>query len=210
MDEQEQIKHLIVETEEAIKFFSNEKKPDLERSTCAAFLRCHGIDVNVEEIESYSDEPPDVIYKEARFEIKELLDDDRRRHDEYKKKLERLKKAKKLSDLSQPYTPTFVTIRDIAKRSCTLLEKHSKRYDKALISSLDILIYFNLMDYYLDEEFVEPDITDLKAQGWRSVSMVSGSSAFVFCAQDSAPDFLLKNVGDLKQPSNIMGLFDLE
>jgi len=93
---------LIKHTEDSITFFSNSMKSERERSVCAAFLRCLGIDFSAEEIVAKRNDPPDVVFRQANFEIRELYEVGRKRHDEYRERLEELKQAKTMDDTFVP------------------------------------------------------------------------------------------------------------
>jgi hypothetical protein len=95
MDEK-YLKGLLADYKETVHLLSSrEMKPERERSVCRAFLKCAGIPYTEERIRSVAprDEPPDVLFDKARFEVREVLDDERRRGDELKEKVQRLKKA---------------------------------------------------------------------------------------------------------------------
>ncbi|MBI4680198.1 MAG: DUF1780 domain-containing protein [Nitrospirae bacterium] len=209
MDDRKMIQEMIYDTEESIKFFSSAKKPDRERSACAAFLRSLNIKFNANDLQSIEDDPPDVIFDKAKFEVKEYLDDDRRRHAEFKQRLDKLRQAQKLSDLLQPYRPFNITMRDVSGRLSPFLEDYAKSYGRTLCSSLDVLVYFNLTDCHVEGDNVDPDNSRLLKQGWRSVSMITNSFAYIFFAQDSAPEFLIANSGIIKKAPVISGLFDI-
>ena len=203
------IQEMIYDTEESIKFFSSAKKPDRERSVCAAFLRSLKIKFNANDLQSIDDDPPDVIFGKARFEVKEYLDDDRRRHDEFKQRLKQLRQAQKLSDLLQPYRPFNITMRDVSERITSFLEEYAKSYGMTHCSSLDVLVYFNLIDCHIVDDNAKPDNSRILKQGWRSVSIITNSFAYIFIAQDSAPEFLIANSGMIKKAPVISGLFDI-
>lgn len=76
----ELIRQMISDTEESIRFFSSQKKPDREQAVCAALLRCLGIEFKITDLEIIKNDPPDIRFDAGNFEIKEYLDDDRRRH----------------------------------------------------------------------------------------------------------------------------------
>lgn len=210
MDEMELIRQMISDTEELIRFFSSQKKPDRERATCAAFLRCLGIEFKVTDLVCVKADPPDICFDAANFEIKEYLDDDRRRHDEYKKLLEKLKASKKLSDLIELYRPPqSLSINEAAERVDNFIADYARSYGQKLCSTLDMLVYFNLNGYYLDDKDVSTDVSIMINQGWRSVSIISNSMAFVFFASESAPIFLRNAVGKVKCEWKGSGLFDL-
>ena len=106
MNEIELIKQMISDTEESIKFFSGQKKPDREQSVCAALLRCLGIKFKIADLKPIRNDPPDICFSTANFEIKEYLDDGIRRHEEYKKFLEKLKTVKKTFRFDRAIYPT--------------------------------------------------------------------------------------------------------
>lgn len=203
------IQEMIYNTEESIKFFSSAKKPDRERTACAAFLQSLNIKFNANDLQSIKNDPPDVIFGKAKFEVKEFLDDDRRRHDEFKQRLGKLRQAQKLSDLLQPYKPFNITMKDVSKRISPFLNEYATSYGKTLCSSLDALVYFNLMDCHIIYNDIEPDKSKLIKQGWRSVSIITNSLAYIFFAQDSSPEFLIANSGLIKKAPVNSGLFDL-
>jgi hypothetical protein len=210
MDEMELIKQMISETEESIRFFSSRKKPDRERSVCAAFLRCLGIKFKVTDLVINETDPPDIYFDAANFEIKEYLDDDRRRHEECKKFLEKLKTAKRLSDLIEPYNPLQpLTIKEVCDRVTNFIEDYARNYGNKVCSTLDLMVYFNLNGYYLDDKDFSGDLSGMMKQGWRSVSIVSNSMAYIFFASESAPVFLRNAVGKIKRAWKKSGLFDL-
>ena len=201
---------MIIETEESIKFFSSQKKPDREKTTCSAFLKCLGIDFNLTDLKCIKNDPPDIQFLTANFEIKEYLDDQRKRHYEYKRLLEKLLKAHKLSDLMEPYSaPKPLAVKYVGEKISIFLEEYSKIYGKKLCSTLDALIYFNLNGYYINDTDVSVDVQGMRNQGWKSVSIVSNLLAFIFYAHDSAPEFLKNNIGMIKHEWKGTGLFDI-
>ena len=81
---QKYIANLVTHSEETLAMLSNAQKAKRERMVCAAFLRCLGISFSSKDIESSQDDPPDVTFKDACFEVRELIDKGRKRGDEYK------------------------------------------------------------------------------------------------------------------------------
>lgn len=51
-------------------FLSNKMKPERERSVCRAFLRAIGVSFEESEIIAPTDEPADVAFRDARFQIR--------------------------------------------------------------------------------------------------------------------------------------------
>ncbi|HLD80372.1 MAG TPA: hypothetical protein VJA18_07505, partial [Candidatus Nanoarchaeia archaeon] len=75
------------------------------------------------------------------------------------------------------------------------IENYAKAYGDKLCSSLDLIVYFNLNGYYLDDKDISANLSGMKKQGWRSVSIVSNSNAFIFFALENAPVFLKNAIG---------------
>jgi Putative endonuclease, protein of unknown function (DUF1780) len=69
---------------ESIHFFSSANKGAIERWACTEFLKNIDIDFQPDEVVPQAYDPPDFIFRNASFEVKEILDRGRRRHDEYK------------------------------------------------------------------------------------------------------------------------------
>ncbi len=156
------------------------------------------------------DDPPNVRFDGANFEVKKYLDDNRRRHDEYKKKLERLGKAQKHSDLLEPYTPLRpLVVSEVASSITKFLEEWASTYSKEICSTLDALVYFSLAERYLTDEGSRPCAPGMVDQGWRSVSTITNTLSYVFLASPTAPDFFKNNVAQTKKEWSGSGLFEL-
>ena len=146
MEEKEILKEYIKEVKKSVDFFSGSKKKYREKWVVKQFLNNLHIKFKETEIQISSEEPPDVIFRDARFEIKEVLDEDRKRHKEYREALEKAKNAKKFSDLFERCSPQEATIQDIAE----LIEQKLSEYilDSELYSKIDMLFYVNLEDLF--------------------------------------------------------------
>jgi len=210
--EQTYIEDLIRNTKDSIHFFSNASKTLRERSVCAAFLRCIGIEFILGEVVSNNDDPPDVVFRTARFEVMELYDKRRKRLDEYWQRLENLEKA---SSIQQ----TLVTIcqhepvsyTELLNEIISALNEKSSKYGKRLCSSLDALVYVGLTNRFLEISSSLPMNKELPSQGWRSVSFVFPPySQVVFCGRNT-PQFLTLYTGQTRMEwKKSDGLFDLE
>ena len=73
---------LIRHKEATIAWFGQTGKQERERFLLRGFLRGLEISFDLREIKSVNGEFPDIEFRGAEFEIKEMLDPDRRRHDE--------------------------------------------------------------------------------------------------------------------------------
>lgn len=209
-DEQNYIEALVSDAESTVRFLRSEMKPDRERACCAALLRCLGVNFSVDELSSYRPDPPDVIFRLARFEVRQLLD--RKQDAEWKTEAEKRKRAQSLNDLKQPYRPPrYVSLKELVPVVTQALSgKSINYYDASTLVSLDALVYIGLKDVHLDLQSIVPDVTELVAQGWRSVSILMPNHAVVLWADAAAPDFLYERCGlvksEWKKPE---GLFDM-
>src|SRR3990172_12236151 len=83
-DEAEYLRGLQEHVAGTRRIFSNKMKPERERMVCRAFLRCLGIASDDKEVITSDTEPIDVIFRSAKFQIRELMEPDRKRGDELK------------------------------------------------------------------------------------------------------------------------------
>ncbi|MBL8388912.1 MAG: DUF1780 domain-containing protein [Hydrogenophaga sp.] len=145
-------------------------------------------------------DPPDVVFADARFEVKEILDEGRRRHDEVKADRARsMQSPGKLNLVS--YTPKDLFPEDVGSLVLTDLQRLQKkrRYTPDLRKNLDLLFYVNKLKHWFDNGAV-PDSALFAPYGWRSVSaLINSQTSIVFMADDSAPCFLRENVGRVRE-----------
>ena len=202
-DEQKYIDSLISHTDDTLRLLSNHEKATRERMVCAAFLRCLGAQFLKEDITSPQGDPPDVTFKEARFEVREILDEGRARGKDFKERLEVLKKAKNLNDTLLPYkSPTPIDYTSLFNIINAALSKKANLYRVQGCSSLDALLYINLNHRFLDLARSIPDFGSLISQGWRSVSFVFIPYSHIIFAKDTAPEFLKKYKGQTRNEWN--------
>ena len=177
---------------ESLNFFSNAEKLSREKWVVRQLLRALSIDFKEEEL-TKAEEPVDVGFRDARFQVKEILDDRRRRTDEFKNKLAKAELAQDHSELLERYTPLYVSFTEIVR--------HCDSYAKALISrskygplerrNIDLLCYFNWLDYSV----VPPTDVVINEVGFRSLSVVSNRYCAVVYASPSAPTLLRGHEG---------------
>lgn len=192
-EEREYIRGLTTHAIETIHFLSNAQKSERERCVCAAFLRCLGVAFSVEALVAVAEKqsPPDVKFGEARFEICEILDRERKRHREAQTRVERLKQAKTIDDMlvsvragtPLSYTEVFALVTEA-------LAKKAVRYGTKVCAELDALLCMSLRNRFLAPNTSLPDYAALFAQGWRSVAFVIPPFSHVVYAAESAPTFL--------------------
>src|SRR2546430_12173919 len=86
------------EAADSVDLLGSARKQERERRTCAAFLRCAGIDFTVDQIVSSTTEPPDVVFGQALFEITIVLPVGRRIHAEWRATTAHRTSARRIED----------------------------------------------------------------------------------------------------------------
>ena len=195
MDDQEFLAQRIKDLEGSVAYFSPSNKQEGERWVAEAFVKNLRIPYTESEIVSPDDDPPDVVFRDARFEIKEILDPGRRRHDEYKAELKRARTLTDPKDLLQMFTPKDETLSEIYRRCVESTFALENKYPPAVRSGMDLLFYVNLMHVFKVVEVPYPDTSRLASSGWRSVSFVMGQRSCCFFARSDAPDFIRQALG---------------
>ncbi len=181
---------------ESVDFFASTNKIEREKMVVAETLTNLGVHYSENELLPVSDEPPDIKFRDAEFEIKEIMDPDRRRHLEYKEALEEALDATVPADFLESYTPPkCASIGDIYERVMNVASRLLTKYALDTCRNLDLLFYVNLDDVMGLDEAIFPDVTSLRLQPWRSVSFQMGRRTCVLAARDDAPDFLRAAMG---------------
>ncbi len=195
-------KELIEYDRETIRFLSNPKKSERERCVCAAFLRCLGVDFSVAELVSVpeSQNPPDVAFREACFEVCDVLDSGRRPHDEARARVEHLEQAETIEDVLVPVGSRVpLAFVEVFNHVTEALVRKAARYGIDVCANLDALVYVRLQNMFLDGSSSLPSCAALTKQGWRSVSFVMPPYSHVIHAGAGAPAFLGAFVGQTRQ-----------
>jgi len=141
-------------------------------------------------------DPPDAIYRDLRFEVKEILDEGRKRHAEYKEALENAEKATDPQELLSDYSPKDYTPAQVVNLIVSKLPVFSTKYAPVFRKTLDLLVYVNLTEHSPRPGLL-PDCSHLHGFGWRSISAVFGWASFILNAHPSAPAFLQPRVGTI-------------
>lgn len=190
MTDDEFIQATIKAREDAVHFFSSASKEEREKWVAQEFLDNLGVGFSPQELKVPASDPPDVNFRDIAFEIKEILDPDRRRHAEFKESLRRAKRATSVAELFEEVTPRDITFVEVNRLVVAQATQLSTKYAAAVREELDLLFYVNLEDVYgvigdpeIDEEALYPT-------GWRSVSILMGSISCVAMAQSHAPTLL--------------------
>jgi hypothetical protein len=184
------LEKLLKHASETRVFFGNKMKPERERSICRAFLRAIGVSFIEQELIAPTDEPSDVAFRMAQFQIREILEPDRRRGDDWKSREKKYSEANSLDVLLEPYTPpTSVSLAELVPIIIDALLKKAQKYGTGC-KDIDALVYVNLQKQFLAVDSDEPHLDRLKSQGWRSVSILFPPYGVILFAGPTAPDFL--------------------
>jgi len=176
---------------ESVEFFRAPNKPERERWVVREFLTNLGLVFSDTEVRSPDQDPPDVTFHDANFEIKEILSKGRRRHQEYKEGLQKALEATSPSDLVEMYTPRDFAVFDVcAGVYVEAKELAELKYAADTRKALDLLFYVNITDVSGLQETPFPDLTPIDKLGFRSVSFLMGYRSCTLSAAADAPSFL--------------------
>ena len=198
MDDSDYLRLLTIAAEQANAFLSNARKWERERWVCQRLLQGLNIPYHNEDFIQASQEPPDVLFGDARFEVFFVLDEGRRLNDEWREELQRRRSAYSLSQLvRREARPKRIPATKLLQRLGPTLHKKAKNYQERDIDlgQLDIIAFSSLKREVLDLNSHFPPPTEYLRQGWRSLSLVGPTFARVLFAQPDAPDFLRNNLG---------------
>ena len=179
----------------------------MEKTAMETFLRICNVKFGDDDLKK-GNEPPDVVFRVANFEVTEVQDKERRRGDEYKKMIEKDENATCLGDLMDPYTnPSPMNLSELVKEVERGMGIKYKKYNNpGTCKDLDLLVYVNLKNRHIPSETKMncsgEFIFKAEKQGWRSVSFLMGLAAGVIYAGQNAPDFIKHLVGIIKRTDN--------
>lgn len=176
---------------QSLEFFSNREKLNREKWVVRRLLHALKVEFYEEEMTG-ADEPVDVSFRDARFQVKEIFDEGRRRTDEFKNKLEIVESANDYRELLEHYDPIDISFTEVVRLSYAraqdlLLSKYGPRESMGI----DLLCYFNWIDHHV----VRPVDVIIEEIGFRSLSVVSNNYCAIAYASASAPAFIRDNVG---------------
>lgn len=198
MDDSDYLRLLTHQAEQANEFLSNARKWERERWVCQRLLQALNVSHRLEEFGAAEQEPPDVLFREASFEVFFVLDEGRRLTEEWRAELERRRSAFSLSQLvKREAKPRRIGAAELQARLATTLRKKAHNYsERGLdLGELDMLAFVSLKRAVPDFNSHFPPPTEFLRQGWRSLSLVGPTFARVLFAHPDAPDFLRNNLG---------------
>ena len=141
-----------------------------------ALLRCLGVAFEDAEIVAGTEEPVDVEFRAARFQIRDLVGD-RKRRKEWAERERRYRKAKTISDVMTAVTAsTAIPFDRAAEMVAEALTEKSRRYGPRVCGTLDAVAYIDLGGSHLypaEPGGASDALAELRRQGWRSVSTLA-------------------------------------
>lgn len=190
---------------DSLQWFSNAKKREREIWVCHQFLQNLGVAFDSAELIPVEDQAPDVFFREARFEVKELLDPGCRRTDEYREDQRRAEQAPNNEKLWEWFTPEDLTPEMIVSDIEGRISGWAAMYEPRFRSTLDLLVYHNRVGMFFKESPSTPLAAFLGEHGFRSVSMTTDSRAWVLWAGLSSPDLIASVAGSIRPKSRRRG-----
>lgn len=154
------------------------------------FLQNLGVPFDESELEPVKDDPPDVIFRTAQFEVKEILDSGRKPDKEHKEALKKAMEAETPQDLMEHYSPRDIEYTEIYKLVEKNVIKYSSKYSADVKKNMDLLFYVNLWDTRAYIASSLPLGSEFEKYGFRSISFVAGSLSGILMASDDAPEFI--------------------
>ena len=133
------------------------------------FLTNFGLEFGPEKVIRPKEDLPDVIFRETAFEVKEILDPGRRRHDEYRADLAKALATSDPADLVEDVNPEDITPVQIGIVVAELTQILCRKYEPRFRATLDILVYVNLQSHFFKEGPM-PDADAFSKFGFRSIS----------------------------------------
>jgi len=178
--------------EASVRYYSPQNKAERERWVAQAFLQNLGVVHDPAEVLPSPSDPPDILFRGARIEIKEIIDPGRRRHAEYKAELEKARGASSIFDMIEPFKPGEISITEVFNKCLSSMEALAARHPIAVRQHLDLLFYVNLRHVTRLTEEPFPDIAPMVSHGWRSVSFLKGHRGCCFFAAPGTPEFIAR------------------
>lgn len=198
MDDSDYLRLLTIQAEQANAFLSNARKWERERWVCQRLLQGLNIPYRSEDFTPAGQEPPDVLFRDAAFEVFFVLDEGRRLNDEWREELQRRRSAffPEPAGAARSAAAADQCPGAVAASGPDLAQKSHNYQERGLdLSELDIIAFASLKREVLDLNSHFPPPTEYLRQGWRSLSLVGPTFARVLFAHPDAPDFLRGNLG---------------
>jgi hypothetical protein len=130
--------------------FSRRFKNWREWRTAVNFLTNLHIGVDDAQVLCSPKDPPDVLFQSAAFEIKEIMDDGRRRHDEVKQAHQKFMQQSKKQNFTLRSVIGLLPA-DAGRLVMNKLDALAERYLADVKTKTDVLFYINKLDHWFDD-----------------------------------------------------------
>lgn len=197
--DREALEELCRDADEAQALFSNKGQDLQERTAVAGLLRVLGVNCREEEIIKQNPAGSvDVRFRNACFQVTEILDQGSVRNREMCWRADRIRNANRLQDLVEPGVissnpmPPDELLALVLERT---IEK-AKKYGN-ICTGIDLLIYINLRKRHLYPLGPLPGEIPDALTNWRSVAVLMEPVALVLWVAEDAPGFLRSHNGQV-------------
>ena len=197
MDDSDYLRLLTIQAEQANAFLSNARKWERERWVCQRLLQGLNIAYRSEDFTPAGQEPPDVLFRDAAFEVFFVLDEGRRLNDEWREELQRRRSAFSLSQLVRREARPRRISAGAARAPGPDAAQEGAQLSGTRAGS-ERAGYHRLRQPQARSAGPQqplPAAYRIPAPGWRSLSLVGPTFARVLFAHPDAPDFLRGNLG---------------
>ena len=174
--------------QEEDRFFSNAAKVERELWVAREFLTRLGVSFAVDELVPQPENcDADVVFCEARFQIKEITDATERRQAEIKAALRRAEQAHSRHELVEKPVARDIIVADLY--SLIIRVASSAKYPRSVRATVDLLCYVTRprAGFTESERGTNPE---LQALGWRTVCCLLGQRPYVLTLTPDSPEFL--------------------
>lgn len=197
--DEEYLEKLRAYQKETLDLRSNKRKPERERMMVRAFLRCLGVAFEDAEIQVGDEEPVDISFRTARFQVREILGGYKRGL-VLKEQLKQYEAAETIADTMVPVNwPTPISFAEVTQIVAAELAEKAAHYGVNGCSKLDALLSVAIRrNLYPLNAVPDPEATaEFNRQGWRSVSMILLPYSVVIIAKPDASEFLKDRAGQI-------------
>lgn len=173
-------------------YFSNKNKPQREKYCVELLLSYLCTEYNSIELEMPPQESKvDIEFRDASFQVKEIVDEHFRRGEMYRRNRKAYEEADSFKNivwnLSVNNIPSMAKMYDLVLNLAKTTSEERKYSE--LKGQLDLLIYVTRSRASLFKES-DIDLEKFSDLGWRSVSCVNEKQAVIFYLSESAPKFM--------------------
>ena len=155
------LEYLRTALKESVAYFSSANQGALDQWVVEQFLTNLGLEFGANEVIRQREDPPDVIFRRAAFEVKEILDPGRRRHDEYSAAPAKALTTSDPADLAEDVDLEDITPVEIGIVVAELAQILCCKYEPRFRPTLDLLAYVNPQSRFFREGTM-PDLSTVR------------------------------------------------